>query len=174
MTKRIFVSIDLPTAVKDYLGSVQNRQIYWIKWMTPKNFHITISFLGDLERQEIEEAAMVLQDAASSYQPFHLSLSGTRSERDMLWVVPEHQELLTDLQTDLRLKLKERHLGKREKRHFAPHILLGKSKTGRRMSWEPENFQAQEFLVTSVNLYESQLTPGLATHILLKSFTLGS
>lgn len=172
MTKRIFVSIDLPPAAKEALKANQHPEIRWIKWMKLGNLHITLNFLGDLQEEQIETAKGVIQDVTPYYQPFRMSLVRTRAERDMLWLVPAENETLDKLQAELKAKFKEARLLKRERRPYLPHILYAKSKTGRPMLWQPEDFQPIEFVVDAVKLYESELTPGAATHRLIGSFSL--
>lgn len=172
-TKRCFVSIDLPKAVKDYLTSQQTPGIYWIQWMKPGNMHITLNFLGDLNGPEIENAKKIISSVASQWSNFFVRLGRVRQERDMLWIMPGESKEIEALQEELRGQLKHSRLGKRERRSYQPHILLAKSKTGRFMKWRPENFQPVEFEVRAINLYESELTPGAATHRLIQSFALG-
>ena len=171
-TKRIFTSIELPGPVKKGLKTIERKDIYWIKWMDPKNFHITMNFLGDLGGEEIETAKQVLAEVAREYTSFNLSVREFRGEQDMLWALPEKNETLIKLQWDLRLRLKNAGVGKRERYSYVPHVLLAKSKTGRRMTWLPKDFDPLEFKVDRINLYESQLTPGVATHSLIESFPL--
>ncbi len=173
MTKRIFVSIDLPPESKDYLRSLQKKDIYWIKWMKPDNLHITLNFLGELRPSEIEEAKQVLAEVAEAHEPFSVRLSMPKPERDMLWIVPEEAGAIFDIQSELKGKLKHARLGKTERRSYKPHILLCKSKTGRMMSWTPEHFKPIEYLVDKINLYESELTIEAATHRLVQSFPFG-
>lgn len=178
MTKRVFVSIEIPKEIKDYLQLIQNPQIRWIKWMKPDNFHITINFLGDLNEKEIELAKQVLAQTAVFHAPFSLLIKRTKAERDMLWLLPEDEPRLDALHGDLAEKFREAGIGKREKRRYMPHVLLAKSKPrggkpGRYMTWHPEQFERQEFSVHALDLYESQLTPDSATHILIQSFALG-
>lgn len=170
MTKRIFVSIDLPVSAKEELRLRQKPEIRWIKWMKLDNLHITLNFLGDLHEEQIETAKSVIQDVIPYYQSFSMRLISTRAERDMLWLVPAENETLDKLQAELKTKFKENKVGKRERRPYSPHILFAKSKTGRPMLWKPEKFDPIEFTVDAVNLYESELTPGAATHILIQSF----
>lgn len=172
MTKRIFVSIDLPAKVRAYLKNLQKPDIYWIKWMRLENLHITLNFLGELDGDELERAKTILQNTVSQFGPFPLVIDEVKPERDMLWLVPKTEQRLFDLQSELLQNFRAARMGKREKRHYVPHILLAKSKTGRRMTWRPESFEPQEFLVDKINLYESRLTPGSATHILIESFAL--
>jgi 2'-5' RNA ligase len=99
-------------------------------------------------------------------------LDKVKQERDMLWIMPSNSTEIDAIQDELKAKLKHSRLGKTERRSFVPHVLLGKSKTGRFMKWKPENFEPVEFEVGAINLYESELTPGAATHRLMESFAL--
>lgn len=169
---RCFVSIDLPAKIKDYLTRLQRPDIYWIKWMRPANYHITLNFLGDLNAARINAAREVLTEVSAFRQPFTLNLSRLETSRDMLWLLPDEAPTLTALQDELKGKLRGARIGKRERRSYLPHILLAKSKTGRHMRPVIENFEPQEFGVDKIHLYESELTPGAATHRLIQSFAL--
>ncbi len=172
MHKRIFISIDLPKAIQAYFQSLQKPDIYWIKWMKPQNLHITLNFLGELKPREIEEAKLVIAGVAPTYRPFPIKLGLLKQERDMLWVMPEDPVAISEIQNELKFRLKHARLGKTERRGYQPHILFCKSKTGRRMTWKPQHFKPVEFMAERVNLYESELTPGAATHRLIQSFAL--
>lgn len=172
MDKRCFVSIDLPADIKDYLSGLVRRDIYWIKWMSPKNFHITLNFLGDLAGPRMESSRQILTEVAQMFEPFSVRLTELRPQLDMLWLLPEHNKKLIELQDELKSRLRGARLGKRERRSYVPHILLAKSKTGRHMRQVIENFEPQGFMVDKIHLYESELTPGVATHRLIESFSL--
>ena len=170
MVKRCFVSIDLPREVKDYLGRLARPDIYWIKWTKTGNYHITLNFLGDLNPQRVSETEAVLAEVSPYFKPFALRLSQLETSRDMLWLLPDDGSVLTDLQDELKVRLRGARIGKRERRGYMPHVLLARSKTGRNMQQVIENFEPKEFTVDKINLYESELTPGSATHRLIKSF----
>lgn len=172
MLKRIFVSIDPPQEIEEYLEGLRRQEILWIKWMKTQNLHITLNFLGDLNEQEIAKASGVIADVVPFHNQFQLLLENLKTERDMLWLLPEKSSQLLDLQSELQTKLREARVGKRERRGYIPHILLAKSKTGRRMEQVIEKFEPMKFLVDKINLYESELTPGAATHKLIQSFGL--
>lgn len=172
MEKRCFVSVDAPEEVKEYLGRLARRDIYWIHWTNPKNYHITLNFLGDLNSQRIGEAREVLREVSHMFSAFPLRLDKLEAHFDMLWLMPGQNEVLMRLQDELKDRLKNARLAKRERRSFTPHILLAKSKTGRNMKQVIDNYEPREFLVDKINLYESELTPGLATHRLIESFPL--
>ena len=173
MDKRIFVSVALPKAVKAYLKNLQQTEVRWIRWMKPENLHITLNFLGYLQEPEIAEVKEILVATVPGFAPFRLRLSALRPERDMLWLSPEESRPLLELHEELKNRFAEVRLGKRERREYHPHILLARSATGRKMTWQPQNFEPQEFQAESVGLYESELRPKGAIHTLLQSFAFG-
>ena len=104
MTKRCFVSIDLPPYARDYVASLARRDIYWIKWVKPENFHITLSFLGDLTPERIADTRALLSDISQFYKPFTLKLTELKTNQDMLWLLPEFDRTLDDLADELKAK----------------------------------------------------------------------
>lgn len=175
--KRTFVSIDLPKFIEHYLETLRHKEIRWIKWMNPGNLHITLSFLGELDAAKIQKAQTAIEAVAATHQPFQLKFAKLLGERDMLWLVPDESRELFDLQKALQGQLRAARVGKRERREYLPHILLAKSKTGRPMSRLRQGFGGQDwlfepfaFIVDKIHLYESRLTPGSATHILIETF----
>lgn len=140
--------------------------------MKPQNMHITLNFLGDINDLEIEHAQQILAEVAERHKTFSVNLDEVKQERDMLWIMPSHSVEIDSIQEELKSELKHSRLGKRERRSFEPHVLVAKSKTGRFMKWKPDNFQRIKFDVSSINLYESELTPGAATHRLIQKFNL--
>lgn len=172
MTKRIFVSIDLTSEIKNYLKNLRQSGTNWIKWMKPENLHITLNFLGNLDEREIREAEEILTETAHAFVRFTVKLEGIKSQHDMLWLTPSKTGELAVLQKDLKEKFDQKRLGKREKRQYHPHILVAKSKTGRKFTWQPKTFQPLELPVNKICLYESKLNPQGAIHTLIKSFPL--
>src|SRR3989344_97489 len=172
MTKRVFVSIDLPPGIKEKILREQVPGIYWIKWMNVKNFHITVSFLGDLRPDQIEQAKEVLSMVSGNFPKFSLTIPRFEGERDMLWALFERSESLRDLHDALKDEFRSRRLTKSERRGFVAHVLVGKSKTGRKKTMLPEKIEPLSFEANKINLYESELTPDSATNTLIQSFPL--
>lgn len=170
--RRTFISLNFPAEIRVALQNLQKRDIYTMRWLPPKNFHITLNFLGNLNERDIEDVNTIMTNVAKTHEPFKLILNRFKKERDMLWLLPQQNEPLLKLQDELKERLEELRLVKRERRSYVPHILFAKTKSGRSMNWLPENFQPLEFVVESLNLMESKLTPGTATHILIESFDL--
>ncbi len=77
---RTFLAIPLPNEVKRALHEVQEvlaREGRRIKWVAPENLHITLSFLGDVERSKIPAIKEACQLAAAGLHPFKLQPKGT-------------------------------------------------------------------------------------------------
>ena len=53
---RLFISIDLPREIKDYLFGIQ-KQVRQAKitWVPKKNLHLTLKFLGEVKEDKVEE-----------------------------------------------------------------------------------------------------------------------
>lgn len=173
-TRRIFTCIDLPDEAKEAIKAIHNTKIYPIKWMAAGNLHITLNFLGELGDERIEEVKDILAMVSSRFNPFDLTLNRLTPKRHMLWLVPDEKNDLLELKYDLGHELKKKRLGKRDRERYSPHVLVARQKNERRkMKFEAKNFKPVQLRVESVNLYESRLAPGTATHILLQSFKLG-
>ena len=55
---RIFVALDIPDIVKDNLFGIQKyipSNLAKIKWVSKKNLHITLKFLGNVDLSKLEE-----------------------------------------------------------------------------------------------------------------------
>jgi len=172
MHKRIFTSIELPKQVIIYMQTLQEREIRWIKWMHSDNLHITLNFLGEITGQETDQCKEILRKTAQDSQAFKILLNKIIPKKEMLWVLPEKNNALFDLQNKLKKGFEEQGIGKKEKRRFNPHVLIAKTKNSRDMKWDNKNFLPQEFEVKKICLFESELTPGAATHTLIQSFPL--
>ena len=174
MEKRIFVAVSLPDAVKEYLKTMQGAAPKRIKVMKAENFHVTLNFLGELAPWKVSEAKTIIEDVCADYRAFALTLGRWRKVREMLWLLPEEETELLNLQSELKNAFAEANLGKRERRPYAPHILVAKTRDNGWMNWMPEGFEAQRFEVLKAGLFESELTPGSATHLLIQEFPLNA
>jgi len=77
---RTFVAIELDVALKDALGVCvaamqQARPPLRIRWAPPQNQHLTLQFLGEIERDVVPAVVAALR-AASGIAPFEIALAG--------------------------------------------------------------------------------------------------
>ncbi len=100
MTRRLFVALSLPEAVKDRLIDLQSN-LEGARWRYADDFHITLAFIGELAAPEANEAATALA-AATIGAPFDLSLKGVGSFGDprprAVWAKVDASEPLLLLQ----------------------------------------------------------------------------
>jgi len=132
---RLFVACELPPAVRDALGHVQEelraRGAGRLRWVRPEGIHLTLKFLGEVpaaKREAVENAL-----AAAVVAPFALDVRlgslggfGGRQRLRVIWVGLEGDvEGLAELAA-----LIEEALGPlgfpREGRPFAPHLTLAR------------------------------------------------
>jgi 2'-5' RNA ligase len=71
--KRLFVSIELPESVRQRLGEM-DPHLRGVRWLEPRQMHLTLSFLGDVS-SEIQETLME-KLRAISWKAFFLPLVG--------------------------------------------------------------------------------------------------
>lgn len=103
-----------------------------IRWVNPSGMHLTLAFLGDIDKQQQEEAAKVLRETAHGFEPFTIEFTGAGLFRDLrrprvLWLGIEAGDTLYRMRSVLCHRLKEERLLDEEKA-FRPHLTLGRMK----------------------------------------------
>src|SRR3989344_3439197 len=63
---RIFIAVDLPKEVKNYLYDLQKelqveKKYNKINWIAKKNLHLTLRFLGDITKEELSKVEEELE-----------------------------------------------------------------------------------------------------------------
>jgi 2'-5' RNA ligase len=132
---RLFVACELPPAVRDALGRLQDelraRGAGRLRWVRPEGIHLTLKFLGEVPAAKREAVENALAGAVVS--PFALDVRlgslggfGGRQRLRVIWVGLEGDvEGLAELAA-----LIEEALGPlgfpRERRPFAPHLTLAR------------------------------------------------
>jgi len=147
----------------------------------PANMHITIKFLGDVESSTLLALRREMREVVSLLAPFPLCLRTLGAfpawhNARVIWLgvesVPE--EFLSLHRQCERIAAAQGYVP--EKRRFQPHLTLGRARQHLRIEEDklkkiPE-FIGACFLVDSVELYASNLTPNGARYSLLERFPL--
>jgi len=185
---RLFVACELPPAVRDALGRVQEemraRGAGRLRWVRPEGIHLTLKFLGEVpaaKREAVENAL-----AAAIVSPFALDVRlgslggfGGRQRLRVIWVGLEGDvEGLAELAA-----LIEEALGPlgfpREGRPFAPHLTLARVpddagvQERSRLADLLETFPSPSLpsmTLTAVNLMQSFLQPTGARYQCLAAY----
>ncbi len=140
-----------------------------VKWVAPHNFHLTLHFLGEMERDVIEEMPALFGQALGTHAPFEVELQGagafpSLNKPRVIWVgVGRGSEALASLHEALKGPLAQ--LGLRvEDRPFKPHLTLGRARGAIGRPCREEIRRGRDLghgscLVSRVILYQSVLRP---------------
>jgi 2'-5' RNA ligase len=183
-TIRTFIAIELTAPILEKLGGLQSRMQQdlppkLLRWVRPAGIHLTLSFLGEIPAEQVDQIAGALRQACAGHAAFGVSIAGmgcfpnARRPR-VVWVgVSEPSGALARLHHDVEQALVP--LGFRpEARAFSPHLTLGRVKGGGRQAREVlggyverATVRVGEMEVAAVHLMRSDLQPGGAVYTAL-------
>jgi 2'-5' RNA ligase len=137
---RLFVSVDLPPQfepkVRDLQSHLRGTRAD-LKFTKPEQAHLTMKFVGNTPEERVGDVADVLDEAASTVEPFEVELGGTgvfpsREYVSVVWVgVREGVEELTRLHDALEEGTVERGLADEAEHEYKPHVTLARMDSGR-------------------------------------------
>lgn len=170
---RCFVAIDIPDDVKAALARVSARLRECrarASWVRTEHMHLTLRFLGDVDRERMDSFAGRLREALAAIRPFPLQVRGVGAfpnarRASVVWVgVGPLDGALGNVQTVCEQAAWAIDLP-REAKPFHPHITLVRIKDfgpnadlTRAIAREAACI-AGEFMASSVSLFKSELTP---------------
>ncbi|MDB6018945.1 MAG: 2-5 ligase [Pedosphaera sp.] len=78
---RLFIALPVPAAVKDELRQVQaelseRMSDDSVRWTTPKQMHLTLRFLGEVVRSQVEDLTGAVREVGRQFPPLHLRAQG--------------------------------------------------------------------------------------------------
>ncbi|HKX29280.1 MAG TPA: RNA 2',3'-cyclic phosphodiesterase [Blastocatellia bacterium] len=167
---RTFIAIDIPSEVKDALAALQNELRGAgadVAWVNPESIHITLKFLGEIEKKRISEVEQVCVKSGEESPTFKLSLNGPG-----VFPNPRHPRVLwVGLSGDVRpLERLQEQLEERlaaigfdpEEMDFRPHLTIGRVKSNRNAGEliaqaERYSVPALSFLVEEIVVMKSDL-----------------
>ncbi|MCX6746335.1 MAG: RNA 2',3'-cyclic phosphodiesterase [Candidatus Parcubacteria bacterium] len=193
MTKRLFLAINLPLEIKARLADLvlklqKSNKNKPIKWVGEDNFHLTLHFLGDVPEEKISEINQYLEPIINNFPTLNFSLSNSISAfpdlnnpkvifLDML-ELNDGQTIKLQKETGQAL---ERLGFEIDTRPFRLHLTLGRVKF--KTSLQIPNFsfpafalqasagrQNSEFIIHSIDLMESNLTPSGPIYNMVKQY----
>jgi len=186
---RLFIAIDIDEENMVALNDLQkqlrtkaNVKAGDVKWVTAKNIHLTLKFLGEVEDDKLPEICRIAEDVASSHKPFALSIESVGhfggKSATVLWVGSgKGTEELLQIQKDLETRLAA--VGyPAEERPFSSHLTLARIRNPKagfkiaQLSQQYKNFELGTLAVNSICVYKSQLTPDGPIYTLLGDYKL--
>jgi len=134
MSIRTFVAIEIDECVRQELGRVQSvlRDVpARVKWVKPRNIHLTLVFLGDIAETAVRDVTETMDKTASELPRFAYEVAGIgffgppRSPR-IIWAGAKgNLQPLKDLHGFLTLELIERGFSLSDK-PFTPHLTIAR------------------------------------------------
>jgi 2'-5' RNA ligase len=172
-TIRTFIAAELPGKIISSISRVQeNIRSYGfkIRWVRPENIHLTLKFLGNVKKADIEKVGEVIFESVQGYSPITLRAKGIGTfpgikRPRVIWVgISGQLDLIIGLHKTLDEKLET--IGfPRENRSFKGHLTLGRIKA----KIDPKRFgdaliefvgfESESFVADRIILFKSELKP---------------
>jgi 2'-5' RNA ligase len=163
---RLFIAIDLPDEVRDYLYDFQKvvgRDDAKINWVAKKNLHLTVKFLGEIDESRLEEVKNSLR--AIKFKSFEVTLCKFGAFPDfkfpnVLWVGLKPEQDIVKL---AQLVDSETLLFSSADTKFKAHLTIGRVKSIKfkdKFTKKLESISVKEipFKIDKFSLYKSTLT----------------
>ncbi len=183
---RLFISVELPEDIKKNVAKIiteLKKTDAKVKWIEPKNLHITLKFLGWVKDSKIDEIIDLTTKAVAQIKSFKAKFAGIGSfpkgrKPKVVWVgTAEGGDVLCSMAQALEGALAK--VGYRsEARGFKSHITIGRVKEDKGVNKLIEKIGALkstdfgEVIVNSINIMKSTLTPKGPIYKILKEIKL--
>ena len=172
-TKRVFVALDISDQARDAVAKYVDRlrakhPDVRARWLPPKNLHITLRFVGDVDGNGLAKLDEDVKNAAGKFEPFIVTLAGTgnfakrKIRADALWLgmTSVASDRKTDVLEDIAAALSPDDTGRR----FVPHLTIARIKdvsqaTSLVADHLASTFGAVSFTASELIVYESTLRP---------------
>lgn len=166
-----FFAVKLPNEVKTYLNrwvQMHNTQYPFKRWVHPEDYHITLAFLGFVEKDLLEKVQKQVGDILKHEDSFDLTLNeigtfGPKKSPRIFWAGVKASDEINLLQKKIFKVCLESNINL-DKKPFNPHITLARK-------WELDKVFPSEkmpllknsedgdfsFTVSEIALYETHL-----------------
>ena len=139
--------------------------------------HITFSFLGEVNRNQLDLILLEIKETASEVSAFEISLDKIclgpdQAPPTMFWAIVNIDENLQNLKKIIDKKLKLQGF-EQEKQEFKPHIVIARAR-GNQLKGKKTNIPLKDmkFKVEGIDVMESQLQPSIEKFKLIERFDL--
>ena len=181
---RLFVALLFPEQIKARLGELIDDlkpRSRGIKWVEPKDIHLTLKFIGEVPQKKVGPITEILETVLAGRRQFEGRLVGAggfpnlRNPR-VLWVGLEGAAPAVEIARELDQRLVPAGI-KAEKRALSPHLTLGRVKKPGDFSDLAAHIQGLKFdagavILDRVALVKSTLTPSGPIYEIVKLYNL--
>ena len=167
---RCFIAIELSREIRETLWQIEDelkKTIDGVKWVKPDNIHLTLKFLGHIEKEIVEGIKEILNKIAGQTKPFKIKLSspGAFPSPDrprVIWIGVEENKESSHLANLIDEKTASLGIEK-ESRAFHPHLTLArvkflKDKFSVKNAFASLKVSPVEMTASKVTLFQSTLT----------------
>lgn len=186
MIIRVFIAIEIDSEIKNKLSeylSTLKRTYADVKWVAPENIHLSLKFIGYIEKETLINLNKIINDAVSCIGPFSISIGNIgafpsiEKPRVVFVCVQERGNNLLKIYEKLDKGVEPLGI-KRESKKYVGHITLGRVKSQKNISKLKNilNSGTECYFglekVTSLSLIQSKLTPTGPLYTRLNNFIL--
>jgi 2'-5' RNA ligase len=182
---RAFIAIELPCLIRDYLSQIQDKLKTSgsdVKWVDPRNIHLTIKFLGEIEDKTIDQITGILEAVSCCIPVFYIRICSVGAFPNInapriIWAgIDKGENETKKIAGELAKKLVKIGISEEDK-PFSAHLTIGRIRSAFNrgnlvriiISLQEEIAQEKiEFCVSKLTLFKSVLTPRGPIYTVLK------
>jgi 2'-5' RNA ligase len=178
--KRLFVAIPFPPSFVRAFASYEKRHLVrGVRWIPGENRHITLYFLGEVDKESVPEVRTRLREAIADQSPFSLEFQKIdfgppNAPPRMVWAYfssrSEYRRLVEAIAHVLKPFV--RRVSRKE---MIPHVTLARFKEDsrpKRLKLDQPLLEERTFRVSTCELVESELTPAGSRYTILDDYAL--
>ncbi len=173
---RLFIAVNLSESCRQLLQNKVNKikkaVSEDVKWVKPQNWHLTLKFLGEVNKTKLPDIKEVIKKTGTKYENFPVKFRGIGAfpeigyPRVFFIKIADGQAPLININENLEMQLKP--LGfEAENREYIPHLTVARSKDEtnlKNFSQSIKKFNERYFInvymeVSEISLMESKLFP---------------
>ncbi|MAG78690.1 RNA 2',3'-cyclic phosphodiesterase [archaeon] len=159
---RVFLAVDMPKEVKDYLFKLQKKfKGAKVSWTTKRNLHLTLNFLGEMTKEKIEQLTQVIKTIKHKSFKVKLTKLGffpNEKNPKIIWIGLEPKDKVIEFAHKVDSEILE--FTKEQK--FEAHITIGRFRSFKKKgefhkSIKETEIEPIEFEINSFQLIQSIL-----------------
>jgi len=131
---RVFAAVKLDGAIKREIAGVSSeveKKSGGGRYADPANYHITLEFIGETNKESLSKIHRAMDDAAADTESFEIKIEGLglfgKPQRAIVWLgVSLGRTKLIELDKKLAVRLEEAGF-KTDGKDFNPHVTIGRT-----------------------------------------------
>jgi 2'-5' RNA ligase len=177
---RLFIAAIIPEEIKKELLSQKLRKKFGenLRWTLSQNLHLTLAFLGWVEKEKIEKIKKILRETMSKISSSYflkltkISLGPDPKKPRLVWAEGKANNEFLNFVEKLKQELIKEGIFVDQKHSFRPHLTLARAKGKDLWGKKIEEKIDLIFPIKEIALMESQLKREGAEYVVLESVKL--